>query len=89
MTQEAPHTPGLFDGWSIGTGNRVYNKRGDLMATAGYRRIDAEGEAIARLICAAPALLTMLEAMVALHDWTHKGPTVQQANAVIAKAKGK
>lgn len=63
----AGHTPGPWEARSVGLGPaRVYacGKGGALIATPGYLRDNAQQEANAYLIAAAPALLAALRTLM-------------------------
>ena len=87
---KAQHTPGF---WFVAQG-RVCAQDGTVVCDARSRHAEAERDANARLIAAAPELLAALEKTAAVFGWQspNANPTVDAAiaaaRAAIAKAKG-
>ena len=82
------HTPGP---WTSYTGTHsiwAEGKRAICIMTGARKTADMERDANARLIAAAPDLLTSLQALVALHDEFAPGLELNIARRVIAKATG-
>lgn len=90
-TEQTKHTPGP---WHIGDTNtnfspKVYGADGYMTADCSriQKRTDAEEQANARLIAAAPDLLAALKSVVAIAD--RKTVEFDNARAAIAAAEGK
>ena len=82
------HTPGP---WTSYTGTHsiwAEGQRAICVMTGARKTADMERDANARLIAAAPDLLTSLQALVALHDEFAPGLELNIARRVIAKATG-
>lgn len=83
------HTPGPWK-THLTDDTLVVDGNGLVIAHMGglYLGDDSPMEANARLIAAAPDLLAALEVIAADSRWTSGEPTLMQARAAIAKAKG-
>lgn len=92
MSTKTKHTPGP---WKLKRSGTISDNNGELVATTGYRVAvySEEDDANARLIAAAPELLSAGEWMLALIDGKEQMPkpgdeVAEALRAAIAKARG-